>query len=227
MALALISHPFIFDLSRRRREREQRRREGSAQSTDTEDQTIEEQVRVYDEQDRLEEQARERREERRSRRWRHARDTPQRPVLHPIHTRQSGEKTSQSGFLALGDDVDTISPLPSSSPLEKTRGNFPRSVTIESVSQSRHRRRSPSPSTHSPSSTSRSRLSRIKTALLEQWDNRHDPSYSGFWAACWSLISGGKEGNGSAGPRPGDEGYVEPKYRWTPIISGLVVPFSM
>jgi hypothetical protein len=228
MALALITLPFIFDLSRRRRERDRERgRAGSqsAETTDDEDRTIEEQVQVYDEQDRLEEQARERRARRgrRDRGWTLTRDTPNHPPPPPpLHG--SGEKTLETTFHPQIVDVDTISPLPSIIP--ERPHVFPRTVTIDSKSLPRHRRRSLSPVTVTRSpARSKSGLSRITSALSEQWDNRHDPTYSGFWAAVWAFIWGGKDSDN--GLRPGDVGYVEPKYRWTPILSGLVVPFSM
>ncbi|ORY21336.1 hypothetical protein BCR39DRAFT_553869 [Naematelia encephala] len=73
--------------------------------------------------------------------------------------------------------------------------------------------------------TSRS-FATFSTVLSDSWNNRHDPAYHGFWSEFWRVLVGTKSDE-ETGPHEGDPGYVPPKYRWTPILSGLLQPFSI
>ncbi|KAK4685486.1 hypothetical protein P7C73_g4663, partial [Tremellales sp. Uapishka_1] len=68
-------------------------------------------------------------------------------------------------------------------------------------------------------------FSTFRSTISDAWEYRHDASHKGFWAAVWDGIAGGKEKNDDL--REGDPEYVPPKYRWTPILSGLLQPFSI
>ena len=69
-------------------------------------------------------------------------------------------------------------------------------------------------------------LSSFSTFLSDSWEKRHDSSNKGFWATSWQWLVGGKSDE-ETGPREGDPDYIPPKYRWTPILSGLLQPFSI
>jgi potassium channel subfamily K len=64
------------------------------------------------------------------------------------------------------------------------------------------------------------------TTMSDAWGKRHDPRHRGFWQTMWVLLVGSKELPPDI-PREGEEGYIPPKYRWSPILSGLIQPFSI
>jgi potassium channel subfamily K len=66
--------------------------------------------------------------------------------------------------------------------------------------------------------------------LSTSWSNRHDPSHPGFWSGTWNFLIGKKlnpDGTEQTGPSDSDPDYIPPKYRWIPILSGLLQPFSI
>ncbi|KAK8847583.1 hypothetical protein IAR55_005442 [Kwoniella newhampshirensis] len=69
----------------------------------------------------------------------------------------------------------------------------------------------------------------LPALLRTSWANRHDPSYVGFWHSLRIFIVGSPSSTSSSQqqPDPSDPDYVPPKYRWTPILSGLLQPFSI
>ena len=61
--------------------------------------------------------------------------------------------------------------------------------------------------------------------IHELWDKRHDPAFKGVLVEHLELVIGSQEA--AEEPSEGDPDYVPPKYRWTPILSGLLQPFSI
>ena len=100
----------------------------------------------------------------------------------------------------------------------------PHSLSPLSAFPSRQHRR---PRTLSLSRTGTSTsFATFPTFVSDSGDQRRDPSQNRFWAALWDFAVGGKDGT-QVGPRKGDPDYIPPKYRWTPIVSGLLQPFSI
>jgi len=150
------------------------------------------------------------------------------------------------------DDGDTASShhdfvrTESPDPIEPAPARIPRTVTItEPIQQSIEKTsssQSPDPSALASTYPSRPRrwtrslsLARTNTSasyatfssfMRESWSQRHEPDHKGFWAALWNFVVGGKT-EGENGPQEGDPDYIPPKYRWTPILSGLLQPFSI
>lgn len=76
--------------------------------------------------------------------------------------------------------------------------------------------------------------STFRADLVRDWERRHDPEHVGFWSRAWDVISlerwARKERERIASEnqgRNGDPDWIPPKYRWTPILSGVLVPFSI
>ena len=71
------------------------------------------------------------------------------------------------------------------------------------------------------------------SVVADAWQHRHDPDHEGFWSwlwlwtvDLWQALIGSKEAS-KEDVREGDPDYIPPKYRWTPILSGLLQPFSI
>lgn len=77
-------------------------------------------------------------------------------------------------------------------------------------STEKHETRERPPSRPSSTLSNKSRAARFRQA----------------WPKISRRLFGAKEGT-EAGPQEGDPDYVPPKYRWTPIFSGIVQPFSI
>lgn len=122
--------------------------------------------------------------------------------------------------------ISTASPSILNSPASRL-STFPRSITIQDE-----------PARYYPGKieagmeddVTRSPLKRYGTlssaidSIMEDWDKRHDPGHPGFWKGVWAVITGDKAAELNDRDDPN---YIPPKYRWTPILSGLVIPFSM
>ncbi|GFZ47945.1 hypothetical protein JCM24511_05692 [Saitozyma sp. JCM 24511] len=65
----------------------------------------------------------------------------------------------------------------------------------------------------------------FSTMVNDSWVRRHDPSHKGFWNAFRLWLVGARTEAEEA--QEGNPDYVPPKYRWTPILSGLLQPFSI
>lgn len=76
-------------------------------------------------------------------------------------------------------------------------------------------------------------LSSFVEDIAQDWEHRHDPEHVGFWSRTWDVISlerwARKERERLAADtqRNGNPDWIPPKYRWTPILSGVIVPFSI
>ena len=99
----------------------------------------------------------------------------------------------------------------------------PSQRTIHSTSNRTWRR----PRTLSlPRTPTSSSIRTFSTFVEEHWDRRRDKSSGGFLARLARLIFGEKDGTNTHLLEDQPD-YVPPKYRWTPILSGLLQPFSI
>lgn len=75
------------------------------------------------------------------------------------------------------------------------------------------------------------RIRTIAHCFQQDWQHRHDNDYQGFWWRMkdyltlehWARLERLKHPTTDHD----DTTMVEPKYRWTPVISGIVIPFSI
>ncbi|KAL7421159.1 Potassium channel [Cryptotrichosporon argae] len=86
-----------------------------------------------------------------------------------------------------------------------------------------YRRRLPHKLANARTNTTRTYTTFTDT-LGDAWERRHDRGHRGFWAAAWRWTVGAKYEQFAAEDQPD---YIPPKYRWTPILSGLLQPFSI
>jgi potassium channel subfamily K len=132
----------------------------------------------------------------------------------------------QDGSRTMGRNVTIDEPICDS--MEKTSGDAtddaPQPMSYPYQTRRRFRRISAGFSS-AMTSTDRS-LASFSAVVSESWDRRHDPKHKGFWDALWRWLMGAKV-DANAGQQEGDPDYVPPKYRWTPILSGLLQPFSI
>lgn len=59
----------------------------------------------------------------------------------------------------------------------------------------------------------------------DDWHYRHDSTREGFWRRMLRGVMGTKENDDDGDER--GENWIPAHYRWTPILSGLIIPFSM
>ena len=166
---------------------------------------------------REEDQEYERSEEARSRRGSRIRDNDY--ALHRTSSPDGITDDIELGPVANGhDDVNRFPRTVTIN--EPVRGSLDkRSDTITSPAEGARRRHKYLPRANTFSS--------LSSFVSESWDKRHDSGHRGFWHTTIYWILGSKDAQAQQDLREGDPDYVPPKYRWTPILSGLLQPFSI